>query len=184
VANKTDTLSGLPSYIKGAGILELTTVQWDEVIEGATTGGLSPGTLYYLSATNNGQITSTPPGGSLPPLSVGQAVTNTEFLIRLNDLEQLAVTLSGAVVAFGGTPPAGAVNGTLWIDTGTGYLRYYNSGAWPEICQLLNTVVSPTQPTTTEEGTTWYNQTNKDYSLYYNGNWEVLSSSVIDPGVY
>lgn len=56
---EADILTGAAGSVKRAGYLTLTTAQWDAVA--GTTGGLTPGTPYYLSDATAGKLTATPP---------------------------------------------------------------------------------------------------------------------------
>lgn len=72
-----------------SGQIDLTTAQWDAVIEGAGTGGLTPGTQYYLSEAVAGQITDTPvsTGFRVP---VGKAITDQKMAVAIEECIQLA----------------------------------------------------------------------------------------------
>lgn len=64
------------------GSIVLTTGQWDAVA--GTSGGLSPGTLYFLSPTTPGSITSAPPtaaGQVVEP--VGRAISPTQMVLNI-----------------------------------------------------------------------------------------------------
>jgi hypothetical protein len=64
------------------GVLTLTTAQWDALA--GTTGGLAAGTVYYLSPTTPGLITSTPPstiGQFL--VELGMAISTTELKVQI-----------------------------------------------------------------------------------------------------
>lgn len=65
-----------------AGILTLTTAQWDAAF--GTTGGLAFGTLYYLSAATAGLGTVTAPStvGNYV-VELGIALSTTELLVRI-----------------------------------------------------------------------------------------------------
>lgn len=64
------------------GILSLTTGQWDTITGG--TGGLTPGTVYWLSPTTAGRLTTTPPSaiGDFV-LQVGRAFSETDLEISI-----------------------------------------------------------------------------------------------------
>lgn len=63
------------------GLLTATTDQWDQVLEGEATGGLTAGTYYYLSDTA-GLITPTAPGTiSHCVVEIGYALSTTEMLL-------------------------------------------------------------------------------------------------------
>lgn len=66
-------------FIQTDGILSATTGQWDAVA--GTTGGLTAGTIYYLSTTA-GLLSSTAPSGSGQyVMKVGMALSTTELEI-------------------------------------------------------------------------------------------------------
>lgn len=70
--------------IQTNGVLTLTTGEWDAVA--GTTGGLTAGTRYYLSAATAGRITSTAPSASGNWVKcVGIALSTTELLINIED---------------------------------------------------------------------------------------------------
>jgi hypothetical protein len=71
-----------PGSIQTGGSLTLSTSQWD-VVTGQS-GGLSPGSRYFLSDTDAGKLTTDTPssvGSYITP--VGRAVTATTLLINL-----------------------------------------------------------------------------------------------------
>lgn len=68
--------------IQTDGILSATTTQWDAAA--GTTGGLVPGTVYFLSAATAGKITATAPTASGEyVVRVGTAVSATELEISI-----------------------------------------------------------------------------------------------------
>ncbi|KKL61595.1 hypothetical protein LCGC14_2193730 [marine sediment metagenome] len=70
--------------IQTDGILAATTVQWDAVA--GTTGGLTPGTVYYLDPTTPGNITETAPtSGGQYVIRVGKAIRTTELEISITE---------------------------------------------------------------------------------------------------
>lgn len=71
-----------PGNINTSGILMATTTQWDAVA--GTTGGLVPGTVYYLSDAVAGKLTATAPTtvGSLV-IPIGVAISTTELKIEI-----------------------------------------------------------------------------------------------------
>jgi predicted RecA/RadA family phage recombinase len=73
------TAAAASGSVQSDGILTATTTQWDAVA--GTTGGLAPGTLYYLDAANAGKITSTAPS------TVGQYVQPIGRALSTVDLE-------------------------------------------------------------------------------------------------
>lgn len=69
--------------IQTDGILTCTTGEWDAVA--GTTGGLTAGTLYYLSDATAGQITSTAPSGAgkyIAPIGLALSPTELDISIR------------------------------------------------------------------------------------------------------
>jgi hypothetical protein len=64
------------------GVLTATTAQWDAVA--GTTGGLVPGTVYFLSAATAGQLTATPPSTAGQfVVRVGKALSATQLNLVL-----------------------------------------------------------------------------------------------------
>jgi hypothetical protein len=64
------------------GILEATTGQWDAVT--GDTGGLTPGSNYFLAAGSAGGLTTTAPSGAGEfVVRVGHALSSTEFEIEI-----------------------------------------------------------------------------------------------------
>ena len=64
------------------GVLTASTAQWDAVA--GTTGGLTAGTIYYLSATTPGAITATAPSTTGQYVKeVGIAISTTELKINI-----------------------------------------------------------------------------------------------------
>jgi hypothetical protein len=66
------------------GVLVATTGQWDAVT--GDTGGLTPGSKYWLDPTTAGSITKTAPttvGKYVVPL--GKAISTTEFMIDIEE---------------------------------------------------------------------------------------------------
>ena len=60
------------------GLFTATTAQWDAVT--GQSGGLTAGSLYYLSAATAGRLTTTPPSGSGEVIQpVGEATSTVEF---------------------------------------------------------------------------------------------------------
>ena len=71
-----------PFLVQPSGVLTLTTAQWDAVA--GTSGGLTPGTVYYLSQTTAGHIITTPAGTpGLVTTQLGQALSATRLLIQI-----------------------------------------------------------------------------------------------------
>ncbi|MFZ5832702.1 MAG: hypothetical protein ACOY3P_21655 [Planctomycetota bacterium] len=61
------------------GVLTATTLQWDAVTGGS--GGLVPGTVYYLDAFNPGRLTST------APTTAGQFVVRVGLALSPSDMD-------------------------------------------------------------------------------------------------
>lgn len=78
------TASPLPSQSPiMAGLVTLTQPQWDAITD-AFTGGLSPGSYYYLSDVTPGNITVTPPSGEGHfVFKIGLAISNLSLAIQL-----------------------------------------------------------------------------------------------------
>lgn len=69
--------SGAP-VVQSAGIATLTTAQWDAVTGGS--GGLTPGTPYYVAGTS-GHLTSARPSSPTLIAQVGIAISTTQLLL-------------------------------------------------------------------------------------------------------
>jgi|SRR5579863_161681 len=80
----TAITSATAGIIQTSGVLALTTAQWDAVF--GTTGGLTFGTTYYLSADTAGLGTSTAPStvGQYVVI-LGEAISTTELNIRITE---------------------------------------------------------------------------------------------------
>lgn len=63
------------------GILTATTTQWDAVT--GQTGGLTPGTEYWLDAATAGKLTTTVPGSGNYLVRLGTALSTTEMEISV-----------------------------------------------------------------------------------------------------
>jgi hypothetical protein len=87
LASLTNTASG---SMKLEGPVTLTTGEWDAVIEGAGTGGLTPGAIYFVSTTAAGEITTTAPGGPNIIQRVGTAKSATVMLVKFGRPLKLA----------------------------------------------------------------------------------------------
>lgn len=77
--------AGQPANIQTSDVLVATTVQWDAIT--GQTGGLTPGSFYYLDPATAGKMTVTPvPSSSTGQYLVrlGQALSTTEFDIRID----------------------------------------------------------------------------------------------------
>lgn len=76
-ASITNAVAGI---IQTNGVLSATTGQWDAVA--GTSGGLTTGSLYYLSAATAGLITATAPSTvGQYVVVVGRAISTTELLL-------------------------------------------------------------------------------------------------------
>jgi hypothetical protein len=78
----TSTAAAGSGSVMTNGVLTATTTQWDAVA--GTTGGLTKGTRYYLSAATAGIITSTAPttvGQYVVELGIG--ISTTEMLLNV-----------------------------------------------------------------------------------------------------
>lgn len=75
-----------------SGVLELTTAQWDAVKDGIA-GGLFPNATYYLSAGENGNLTTIPGGPRL-----GYAISTTELVIEIGSQPNYLVGGADGVV--------------------------------------------------------------------------------------
>lgn len=70
------------AHTQFAGPLTLTTAQWDAVTGGS--GGLTPGSTYYLSAATAGRITATAPSsGGQFVTQVGIAMSARTMLVQI-----------------------------------------------------------------------------------------------------
>ena len=73
---------GIRVTVQTSGTVTLTTAEWDNTAQ--TTGGLTPGTVYYLDTTFTGALTDAPPGAPGTFLvQVGIALSATELLLSL-----------------------------------------------------------------------------------------------------
>lgn len=70
------TAATFPATVLTSGPIELTTAEWDALT--GQVGGLTPGSVYYLSPSTAGEIQTTPPAvtGQFS-VKVGKAVTPT-----------------------------------------------------------------------------------------------------------
>lgn len=75
------TPPGQRVHAQYAGLLELTTAEWDAIA--GTTGGLTPNTTYYLSTAADGKIQSTLPTSPNYVCKVGTALSGRIMLIQL-----------------------------------------------------------------------------------------------------
>ena len=70
----------------GPGPLTLPTTRWDALTGGS--GGLTPGSVYYLGATK-GSITATPPGAGIST-ALGFAISATTLMVQIGNATPLA----------------------------------------------------------------------------------------------
>lgn len=78
----TSIAAAASGYVQTNGLLTATTAEWDAVT--GQVGGLTPQTTYYLDAANAGKLVTTPPSGSGEYVApVGQAVSSTDFEIKI-----------------------------------------------------------------------------------------------------
>ena len=83
----SDTIAnGDPGNVQVVGELVATTGQWDAVT--GQTGGLTPAANYYLSNTDSGMLTTTPPSSGVN-IQVGTANDTTKMVIDLKPLIKL-----------------------------------------------------------------------------------------------
>lgn len=74
--------NGVAGQICTHGVLSATTTQWDAVA--GTSGGLTVGTKYYLSAATAGQLTATAPSTvSQYIVEMGIAISTTELRLSI-----------------------------------------------------------------------------------------------------
>lgn len=80
----TSISSSATGSIATDGPVVATTTEWDAVT--GQTGGLTPGSMYFLDPATAGKLTTTPPTtvGQLV-VKVGDAVSTTEFEINISD---------------------------------------------------------------------------------------------------
>lgn len=79
---KATIAAEMEGAIVESGPLTLTTAQWDVVTGGS--GGLTAGSIYYLSAATAGELTTTAPsGGGEQVVPVGIALSDVTLLIRI-----------------------------------------------------------------------------------------------------
>lgn len=70
-------------FVQTDGVLEATTAQWDTIT--GQTGGLTPGSVYFLSAATAGRLTTTAPTSSGEyVVRVGIAVSSTGLEISIH----------------------------------------------------------------------------------------------------
>jgi hypothetical protein len=78
----TSVSTSASGAVHTSGVLTATTGQWDAVA--GTTGGLTKGTRYYLSAATAGQITATAPSTvGQYVVEIGIAISTTEMLVNV-----------------------------------------------------------------------------------------------------
>jgi hypothetical protein len=75
--------AGAPVYLKTGGGVNLGTAQWDAIVTGES-GGLTTGSVYYLSAATAGFLTKTAPvSESDVDLQVGIALSPESMLVQI-----------------------------------------------------------------------------------------------------
>jgi len=74
--------SGFIARARATGTMTLTTVQWDAVTGGA--GGLTPGSIYWLSDSVLGRITTTAVSSGFRCL-IGRAIDSTKMALRVEE---------------------------------------------------------------------------------------------------
>lgn len=79
----TTVLTGQPANIQSDGVMALTTAQWDAVTGGS--GGLTTGSIYFLSTATAGAIVTTVPSTGYNQV-IGKAISTTELLIRIGQV--------------------------------------------------------------------------------------------------
>ena len=79
----TSIATAASGFIQTDGVLTATTTEWDAVA--GTTGGLTAGAIYFLSAATAGNLTETAPttAGQFV-LRVGKALSTTEMEISIS----------------------------------------------------------------------------------------------------
>lgn len=77
----TSIASSASGNIQTDGVLVATTAEWDAVT--GQTGGLTPGSQYWLSAATAGRLTTTVPGAGNYCVPVGIALSTTEMEISI-----------------------------------------------------------------------------------------------------
>lgn len=76
--------TGNPIAFQSAGLLSLTTAQWD--LRTGDVGGLVAGTQYWLDPAAVGKLVKVAPAASTNYVTlVGQALNTTDMMITLND---------------------------------------------------------------------------------------------------
>jgi hypothetical protein len=75
---------GASGFIRVDGVLDADQPLWNAVIEEGSVVGLSPGTIYYLSAITPGFITAVAPSDpGLYVVAIGRALTSTIMKIEV-----------------------------------------------------------------------------------------------------
>ncbi len=83
LVQETSIATTASGFIQTDGVLSATTTEWDAVA--GTTGGLTPGAIYFLSSATAGELTETAPttAGQFV-LRVGKALSTTEMEISIS----------------------------------------------------------------------------------------------------
>lgn len=85
---EADVAAAASGSFKRNGTLTLTTAQWDTAA--GTTGGLTPGTAYFLSDSTAGKLTATAPTTAThTSLRCGIALSSTQLLLSCSDQPRL-----------------------------------------------------------------------------------------------
>lgn len=75
---------GTPVIVQFGDIVELTVDEWDAVIDGGSSTGLTIGAPYFVSDATEGNITTTPTGTSKHFVTlIGWALSATEMLFQV-----------------------------------------------------------------------------------------------------
>jgi hypothetical protein len=75
-------VNGDDTTVQFIGVVKLTTEQWDAVA--GTSGGLSGGTLYYVSQASPGFLTDVAPTTGQSSIQVGSALNATDLLLTIS----------------------------------------------------------------------------------------------------
>lgn len=82
LVRETSIAAAATGVIQTDGVLAATTAQWDAVTGG--TGGLTAGTVYFLSAATAGKLTtSAPTSTGQYVVRIGKAISTTEMEITI-----------------------------------------------------------------------------------------------------
>jgi len=123
----TSVADAAQAAIQTEGVVEATTTQWDAVA--GTTGGLTSGSVYYLSASDAGEITEAAPEGSFEYVSqAGIAISSTELQllhqqdVRLASLGEVSLLRTTGASTFDPTIIRdGGISPTWYMGDGNSY---------------------------------------------------------------